>query len=98
MADRLQWMLELDDRLSGPAARIERQLGRVRAELKAMDIAARTNALDKITDPLKRQRAELQLQRDRLLQSKSALDKTSESSGNFIGRLHAMVHIAQIVA
>src|SRR6266403_677899 len=97
MADRLQWFLELQDRLSGPAARMERELGQVRAQLKAIDIQAKTNALAKITDPLKRQRAELQLHRDKLLLSKSAMDKTSESSTHFINNLHDILHIAQIV-
>lgn len=104
MADRLQWSLELGDRLSGPAARMDRELARVRASLKALDIEARQNKLDKITDPLKRQRAELGLQRDKLLLSKAALDKVSGASrkagsdtGFFVNQLHDVLHIAQIV-
>jgi hypothetical protein len=104
MADRLQWMLELQDRLSGPAARMDRELGRVRSSLKALDIEARQNKLDKITDPLKRQRAELQLQRDKLMLSKAALDKAGGASrkaasdtGYFTRQLHDVLHIAQIV-
>lgn len=80
MSDRLQWLLELQDRLSGPAEKIEKQLGRVRAQLKKLDIDAKTNALDKITDPLKKQRAELQLHRDKLLLSKGAMEKHGNAS------------------
>jgi hypothetical protein len=79
MPDRLQWTLNLDDRLSGPAARVERQLRQVRAELKALDIAAKEAKLDKIVDPMKRQRAELQLQRDKLLQAKDAFGKHTKA-------------------
>jgi hypothetical protein len=83
---------------------MERQLGAVRAQLKTLDIAAKEDALGKMTDPLKRQRAELTLQRDKLLLSKSALDKTGGASRRagldadfFVLKLHAMLNMAQIV-
>jgi hypothetical protein len=104
VSDRLQWVLDLQDRVSGPGARIERQLGRVRASLRVLDIEARQNKLSAITDPLKRQRAELQLQRDKLMLSKAALDKAGGASrkagsdtGFFVRQLHDVLHIAQIV-
>jgi hypothetical protein len=75
VSDRLQWVLSLGDRMSDPASKIDKQLGQVRAQLKKLDIAAKENALGKITDPLKKQRAELQLHRDKLMLSKSAMEK-----------------------
>jgi hypothetical protein len=75
VASRLEWFLSLEDRLSGPAGRISRQLGEVRAQLRRLDIDAKTNSLSKLTDPLKRQRVELQLHRDRLMLSKAAMEK-----------------------
>jgi len=104
MSSRLEWVLSLQDKLSGPGARIERQLSSVRASLKTLDIEARQNKLASLTDPLKRQRLELQLQRDKLLLSKSALDKAGGASrkagsdtGFFVRQLHDVLHIAQIV-
>jgi hypothetical protein len=72
---RLDWVLSIQDKISGPAGKITRQLGELRIQLKKLDVAAKENALGKITDPLKKQRAELQLHRDKLLLSKAAMEK-----------------------
>lgn len=78
MSEKLEWLLDLQDRVSGPGARIERQLRQVRGELKSLNIEAQQNKLAKITDPLRKQRAELTLQRDKLLMARDAMKKHSE--------------------
>lgn len=72
MPNPLEWMFRMQDLMSGPAARMQRQVNSLNTALKALSITARQNQLGSITDPLKRQRAELTLQRDRLLLSKKA--------------------------
>jgi hypothetical protein len=51
--------------------------------LRSLNIEAKQNALDRIVDPLRRQRAELSLQRDKLIMSRDAVKKASESHGRF---------------
>jgi hypothetical protein len=80
VADRVQWILDLQDRLSGPAARIERQLGSVKSQLRALDVQAKQSKLASLTDPLKKQRLELQIQRDKLLESSVAMKKQGASA------------------
>lgn len=84
-----EWVFKLRDQVSGPAQDIQGELKRVVASLKQLDTQAKQNQLAKAVDPLKKQRLELQLQRDKLLQSKRAMDehgratdKTTESHKN----------------
>src|SRR3954468_2187335 len=65
--------------VSDPATRIERQLGRVQNQMKAVSIAAAQSKLTTITDPLKKQSLELGIQRDRLLISRRALEQNTRA-------------------
>jgi len=74
-----EWLLKLNDMVSDPATRIERQLGRVQNQMKAVSIAAAQSKLTTITDPLKKQSLELGIQRDRLLISRRALEQNTRA-------------------
>lgn len=74
------WVFRLRDQMSGPAGSIESQLRRVSTALKQLDMAAKQSQIARTLDPLRRQRLELQLQRDKLVLSKRALDDHTRSS------------------
>ena len=78
MSEPLSFIFELVDRMSGPSRAITKQLKEVDAALHATDQAMQKAALSTMTDPLKRQRAELGLQRDALAFSKRGMDDYAE--------------------
>src|SRR5216684_4437392 len=75
-----EWVFKLRDQISGPAQDIQQQLTRVTAALRQLDIQTKQARLEKTLDPLKKQRLELQLQRDKLLQSKRAVDEHARAT------------------
>ena len=87
MSEKLNWLFQLDDALSGTSkkmeaalAGVEREIDKVDKALKDLEREQRKKALEKATDPVKRQRLELQLQRDKLLLSRDATrDAASET-------------------
>jgi len=100
----LEWFFKLNDRMSGASSQIERQLTNVSRALKTLDMQARATRLEKTIDPLKRQRLELQLQRDKLLLSKRALeehgrasDKTARSWSDSLLRFGASLYIIESI-
>ena len=83
----IEWSIKLEDMVSSPGARIERQLYSVTRALKLLDMQARQTRLGAITDPLKRSRLELQIQRDKLLLSKKAMETSGSALGGFSEKL-----------
>jgi hypothetical protein len=76
----LEWAFKLRDQVTQPAGNIESQLRRVGFALKTLDLAAKNARLDKIADPLKKTRLELQIHRDKLLLSKRAIEDHSRAT------------------
>jgi hypothetical protein len=104
MGSKLSFLVELLDRFSDPGLKIERQLAAVKTELKGLDLAARQTKLEKVTDPLKRQKLELQIQRDKLNAARDALGKhgraAAEAAGKtdgFRGKLRDLAIIGDVV-
>jgi hypothetical protein len=86
MASKLSFLVELLDRFSDPGLKIERQLAAVKTELKGLELAARQTKLEKVTDPLKRQKLELQIQRDKLNAARDALGKHGRAAAEAAGK------------
>jgi hypothetical protein len=75
----LDWVFRLRDEVTRPAGSMEKQLRSVTMALKTLDLAAKQARLEKMADPLKKTRLELQIHRDKLLLSKRAIDEHGRS-------------------
>lgn len=65
----MDWELRLEDAMSGPAARMAAALKPVEDKLRDVNKQLASSAIDKMTDGLEKQRAQLRLQRSDLAQN-----------------------------
>lgn len=79
-SSKFSWVFELFDKLSGPSERmanaldaVDKELAKTTRAMKELDKAALKTNLEKATDPLKRQRMQLQLNRMEMEGSKAVM-------------------------
>lgn len=87
MSEKLSWIFALEDRLSGPATKMEKALGGVEEKLHAAELELARSKLDRIKDPLERNAAALRVQRMELQQLALAHKEGGEHAGSFFEKL-----------
>ncbi len=96
MANRLTWIFELYDKMSGPGRRISRELERVEKELEKVNTAQRRLKASKLPDGLKKQTEMLRLQREELRALGAETKRTGDGWGWFGLKLAGWLSIARM--
>lgn len=88
--EKLEFLFSLLDRLSGPAKSMQKatggvatELDKVNEELQKLDRQAAKTRLEKVTDPLQKQRLQLRINRDELRHQQHQLKSATQATEGF---------------
>lgn len=90
---KLEWILSLVDRMSGPAGDAGKKLADLEKRMRAVDRATMAERLNKTADPLKRQSLGLQIEKSLVGEQKRAAD----ASGEWIAKLNHGLGVVQMI-
>lgn len=89
---KVEWIMSIIDRASGPASTIERKIGLVEKRIQALDRASKGVSDPATRDRMAYQKLGLELQRDQML-----LRSMKEESGAWIQKLHSGLAVVGMI-